>query len=116
MIAAKLGADPAKWAQEAQAIVADVQASGIKLPDVGGANREGGTTPAQQGGGASPTSGSNLSPGVAAFDYVVPDLPWILLPDLAVTAVVPVARPGDEQPSSLLSLVSSRAPPRSALA
>jgi hypothetical protein len=55
-------------------------------------------------------------PGVAAFDYVVPDLPWILLPDLAVTAVVPVARPGDEQPSSLLSLVSSRAPPRSALA
>ena len=25
-------------------------------------------------------------PGVAAFDYVVPDLPWILLPDLAVTA------------------------------
>ena len=50
-------------------------------------------------------------PGVAAFDYVVPELPWILLPDLAVTAVVLVVAPCDEQPSSLLSLVSSRAPP-----
>ena len=50
-------------------------------------------------------------PGVAAFDYVVPELPWILLPDLAVTAVVLVAPPCDEQPSSLLSLVASRAPP-----
>ena len=50
-------------------------------------------------------------PGVAAFDYAVPELPWILLPDLAATAVVPTALPSDEQPSSLLSLVSSRAPP-----
>jgi hypothetical protein len=50
-------------------------------------------------------------PGVAAFDYVVPELPWILLPDLAVTAVVLIAPPCDEQPASLLSLVSSRAPP-----
>ncbi len=55
-------------------------------------------------------------PGVAAFDYVVPVLPWILLPDLADVTVVPVAPPSDEQPSSLLSLVSSRAPPRTALA
>ena len=54
--------------------------------------------------------------GVAAFDDVVPELPWILLPDLAVTAVVLVAPPCDEQPSSLLSLVSPRAPPRTALA
>jgi hypothetical protein len=50
-------------------------------------------------------------PGVAAFDYAVPELPWILLPDLATIAVVPTALPCDEQPSSLLSLVSSRAPP-----
>jgi hypothetical protein len=50
-------------------------------------------------------------PGVAVFDFVVPDLPWILLPDLAVTALVFVAPPCDEQPSPLLSLVSSRAPP-----
>ena len=50
-------------------------------------------------------------PGVAAFDYVVPELPWILLPDLAVTAVVFIAPLCDERPSSLLSLVSSRAPP-----
>jgi hypothetical protein len=50
-------------------------------------------------------------PGVAAFDYAVPALPWILLPDLAAAAVVPVVPPCDEQPSSLLSLVSSRAPP-----
>ena len=50
-------------------------------------------------------------PGVAAFDYVVPELPWTLLPDLAVTAVIFVAPRCDEQPSSLLSLVSSRAPP-----
>ena len=50
-------------------------------------------------------------PGVAAFEYAVPVLPWILLPDLAVTAVAQVAPPCDEQPASLLSLVSSRAPP-----
>jgi hypothetical protein len=50
-------------------------------------------------------------PGVAAFDYAVPELPWILLPDLAAIAVVPAAPPCNEQPSSLLSLVSSRAPP-----
>jgi hypothetical protein len=50
-------------------------------------------------------------PGVAAFDYVVPELPWVLLPDLAAAAVVVAALPCDEQPSSLLSLVSSRAPP-----
>jgi hypothetical protein len=50
-------------------------------------------------------------PGVAAFDYVVPELPWILLPDLAVTAVVPVTPVGDVQPSSSRSLVSPRAPP-----
>ena len=53
-------------------------------------------------------------PGVAAFDYAVPVLPWVLLPDLAATAVVPVIPPGDEQPSSLLSFVSSRAPPHTA--
>ena len=50
-------------------------------------------------------------PGVAAFEYVVPELPWTLLPDLAATAVVHVTPLGDEQPASLLSLVSSRAPP-----
>jgi hypothetical protein len=50
-------------------------------------------------------------PGVAAFDDVVPELPWILLPDLAAAALVPTAPSSDEQPSSLLSLVSSRAPP-----
>jgi hypothetical protein len=50
-------------------------------------------------------------PGVAALDYAVPELPWTLLPDLASTAVVLVAPPCDEQPSSLFSLVSSRAPP-----
>jgi hypothetical protein len=55
-------------------------------------------------------------PGVAAFDYVVPELPWILLPDLAVTALVLVLPPCDEHPSSLLSLVSSRAPPTPAFA
>ena len=55
-------------------------------------------------------------PGVAAFDYIVPELPWILLPDLAAVVVAPVAPPRDEQPSSLLSLVSPRAPPRTALA
>jgi len=55
-------------------------------------------------------------PGVAAFDYVVPELPYVLLPDLAAAAVVPVAPLPQEQPSSLLSLVSSRAPPRTALA
>lgn len=45
---AKLGADKAKWAEEAKAIVAefeaDFKASGGKVPDVGGANREGGDT------------------------------------------------------------------------
>jgi hypothetical protein len=50
-------------------------------------------------------------PGAAAFDYVVPELPWVLLPDLAAAAVVAVAPAGDEQPASLFSLVSSRAPP-----
>ena len=50
-------------------------------------------------------------PGVAAFDYAVPELPYVLLPDLAATAVVLVAPVSNEQPSSLLSLVSSRAPP-----
>ena len=50
-------------------------------------------------------------PGVAAFDYVVPELPYVLLPDLAAAAVGQVATLGNEQPSSLLSLVSSRAPP-----
>ena len=55
-------------------------------------------------------------PGAAAFDYVVPELPWILLPDLAVMLVVLVAPPCDEQPVPLLSLVSSRAPPHTALA
>jgi hypothetical protein len=51
-------------------------------------------------------------PGAAAFDYAVPELPWILLPDPAVTVAGPAASPAGEQPSSLLSLVSSRAPPR----
>ena len=55
-------------------------------------------------------------PGAAALDYAVPVLPWILLPDLAAAAVVLVAPPCDEQASSLLSPVSSRAPPRTALA
>jgi hypothetical protein len=55
-------------------------------------------------------------PGVATFDYAVPALPWILLPDLAGIAVVLVAPPCDEQPASFLSLVSSRAPPHIALA
>jgi hypothetical protein len=55
-------------------------------------------------------------PGVAAVDYAVPVLPWVLLPDLAATAVVLVAPSCDEQPSSLLSLVSSRAPPHTAFA
>lgn len=55
-------------------------------------------------------------PGVAAFDYVVPELPWILLPDLAVTTAVLIAPPCGEQPASLLSLVSPRGPPRSVLA
>jgi hypothetical protein len=50
-------------------------------------------------------------PGAAAFDYAAPELPWILLPDLAAAATVPVAPLCDEQPSSLLSLVASRAPP-----
>jgi len=50
-------------------------------------------------------------PGVAAFDYAVPELPWVLLPDLAAAALIPPPPPCDEQPSSLLSLVSSRAPP-----
>jgi hypothetical protein len=50
-------------------------------------------------------------PGAAAFDHVVPAPPYVLLPDLAAAAVVSVAPPGDEQPSSLLSLDSSRAPP-----
>lgn len=55
-------------------------------------------------------------PGVAAFDYAVPELPYVLLPDLAAVAVVPVAPLLYDQPSSLLSLVSPRAPPRTALA
>jgi hypothetical protein len=50
-------------------------------------------------------------PGAAAFDHAVPVLPWILLPDLAAVAVVLAAPRCDEQPHSLLSLVSSRAPP-----
>lgn len=43
---AALGNDPAKWPEEAKAAAAEWQqfakAAGIKLPDVGGANREGG--------------------------------------------------------------------------
>jgi hypothetical protein len=50
-------------------------------------------------------------PGGAAFDYAVPELPYVLLPDLAVAAVVPAAPLINAQPSSLLSLVSPRAPP-----
>lgn len=50
-------------------------------------------------------------PGVAAFDYAVPVLPWILLADRAEAVLSFAAPAGDEQPSSLLSLVSSRAPP-----
>ena len=55
-------------------------------------------------------------PGVAALDFAVPELPWILLPDLAVTAAVPIAPSCGEQPASLLSLAAPRAPPRSLLA
>jgi hypothetical protein len=51
-------------------------------------------------------------PGVAPLDAAVPALPWTLLPDLAAAAVVPLAPSCDEQPSSQLSLVSSRAPPQ----
>lgn len=47
---AKLGADKAKWAEEAKAIAsefeADFKASGGKVADVGGATRDGGTPPA----------------------------------------------------------------------
>ena len=55
-------------------------------------------------------------PGMAAFDYAVPEPQWILLPDLGAATVGPVAHTADEQPSSLLSLVSSRAPPHASLA
>jgi hypothetical protein len=55
-------------------------------------------------------------PGVSAFDYAVPAPQFALLPDLAVVADLPLAIPGNERPSSLLSLVSPRAPPRLALA
>lgn len=50
-------------------------------------------------------------PGVAAVDYAVPVLPWVLLPDLAAAAAVLVVPPCNEQPASLLSLAASRAPP-----
>jgi peptidoglycan/LPS O-acetylase OafA/YrhL len=50
-------------------------------------------------------------PGVAAIDYAVPELPWILLPDLAAAALVLIVPVCDEQPFSLLSVISSRAPP-----
>jgi hypothetical protein len=51
--AAKLGNDPSKWEAEAKGIVSSwegfVKSTGIKMPDVGGSNREGGQTPGQQG-------------------------------------------------------------------
>jgi len=46
-----LGSDPTKWSGEARQIVArweaDFKASGVKITDVGGVNRDGGTTPAR---------------------------------------------------------------------
>ena len=52
-------------------------------------------------------------PGGAALDYAVFELPWVLLPDdTPVASGIAVTR-CDEQPASLLSLVSSRAPPAS---
>jgi hypothetical protein len=55
-------------------------------------------------------------PGMTASDYAVPVRPWVLLPDLAAAAAVAVGLPGEEQPSSLRSLVPSRAPPSTVLA
>jgi hypothetical protein len=50
-------------------------------------------------------------PGLSALDYALLEPVWVLLPDEVALAVdLPVA-PCDEQPASLLSLVSSRAPP-----
>lgn len=66
---AKLGVDPAKWADEAKAITQEwetyAKSSGIPLPDVGGASKDGGVTPAASGGTTINTD--NLKPGTAAL-------------------------------------------------
>jgi hypothetical protein len=54
---------------------------------------------------------SAFVPGLSAFEYALLEPGWVLLPDeVAVAVDFPVAH-CDEQPASLLSLVSSRAPP-----
>lgn len=65
LVDAKIGADPSKWADEAKAIVAQVESSGIKMPDVGGAGRDGGKTPAD--GGAAVPKFANLTEGQRKF-------------------------------------------------
>ena len=55
-------------------------------------------------------------PGFCALDYALFEPQWVLLPDEVVVAVdSPLVRV-DEQPVSLLSLVSSRGPPSRPLA
>jgi hypothetical protein len=55
-------------------------------------------------------------PGICALDYACLEPQWVLLPDEVSVAVDTPVTPCDEQPVSLLSLVSSRAPPSRPLA
>ena len=55
-------------------------------------------------------------PGFCALDYALFEPQWVLLPDEVVVAVDSPLVPVDEQPVSLLSLVSSRGPPSRPLA
>jgi hypothetical protein len=55
-------------------------------------------------------------PGLCALDYACLEPHWVLLPDEVSVAVDTPVAPCDEQPVSLLSLLSSRAPPSRPLA
>jgi hypothetical protein len=57
-----------------------------------------------------------LLPGFPGLDYATFEPVWVLLPYDGPVAPVAISDPGTEQPLRLLSLLPSRAPPRSAIA
>lgn len=69
---AQLGNDPAKWPAEAAALKGGwekfVKDNNIPIPDVGGANREGGTTPASGGGEKAKPAMPGVDPN--RYDYL----------------------------------------------
>ena len=55
-------------------------------------------------------------PGMSALDCALLEPQWVLLPDEVAVPVYTPTTLSDEQPAPLLSVLSSRAPPRRPLA